>query len=267
MERYRGNLRKMNAVLNGDQVKYTLNLGDHALNMNSLIGQTISITYQNRINCIKCNRETKKSFAQGYCYPCFISVPETESCVLRPELCQAHEGIARDMVFAKNNCLIDHYVYLAISSGLKVGVTRHTQVPVRWLDQGASYALILAKTPNRFMAGQIEVALKTLYADKSNWRKLLTADGPDLDLLQEKGKIEELLPFDLRQYITDDDYIYRIKYPLSEYPVKVTPVNLDKGQVVQDELLGIKGQYLLFRGGKVINIRKYNGYLVDIQTG
>jgi len=235
--------------------------------MNKLIGQTISINHLKTINCIKCNRETKKSFGQGYCYPCFISVPETEACVLRPELCQAHEGIARDMDFAKNSCLTDHYVYLAISSCLKVGVTRHTQVPVRWLDQGASHALILAKTPNRFLAGQIEVALKNMYADRSNWRKLLTSDGLVMDLNLEKGKIEELLPFDLRQYITDDDYIYRINYPLSEYPLKVSPVNLDKGQSVQDELTGIKGQYLLFRNGTVMNVRKYNGYLVDIRVG
>ena len=153
-------------------------------------GQEISMQYKGRINCLKCGRETKKSFAQGYCYPCFTTAPETEECVLRPELCRAHEGIARDMDYAKKHCLIEHVVYLSLTSGLKVGVTRNTQVPTRWIDQGAVKALELARTPNRYTAGLIEVALKSHIADKTNWRKMLSGSDPgDMDLLKEKERL------------------------------------------------------------------------------
>ena len=124
------NLLKMKAAYN-NPVQYSMNTGSEEINMNLLLGKKLSIHYLHKINCIKCGRLTKTSFAQGYCYPCFISAPETEDCVLRPELCKAHEGLARDMDYAAGHCLIDHFVYLAISGGLKVGVTRNTQIPVR----------------------------------------------------------------------------------------------------------------------------------------
>jgi len=155
-----GNIKKMSIVVNNGIAQYKFIIGEEKIELNQLIGHQFTLKYLNKINCIKCGKETNKSFAQGYCYSCFFSAPETEECVLRPELCQAHNGIARDINFAKKNCLIDHYVYLANTSGVKVGVTRNTQIPTRWLDQGAEQAIKLAKTPNRYLAGLIEVELK-----------------------------------------------------------------------------------------------------------
>ncbi len=259
-----GNILKM-AVEHGEVVKYFLPVGEHLIYMNNLIGKRISLQFLNRINCIKCGRETRTSFAQGYCYPCFISAPETEECVLRPELCRAHEGIARDMDFAKRNCLIDHYVYLAVGSGLKVGVTRHTQIPARWIDQGASYAIKLAKTTNRYLAGILEVALKSVYNDKTNWRNMLLGKVPGIDLEMEKGRAEDYLPFDMREMICDDDRITRITYPVEKYPAKVKSINLEKQDSVAGVLSGIKGQYLIFESGEVINVRRHGGYLVRLR--
>ena len=144
-----------------DKIQYFLPIGENKIFMNELIGRKIEFSFNGQINCIKCGRLTNKSFHQGYCFRCFRTAPETEECVLRPELCRAHEGIARDIEFAKNHCLKDHYVYLALTSGLKVGVTRKTQIPTRWIDQGATEAIIIAQTPNRYLAGVIEVNLKT----------------------------------------------------------------------------------------------------------
>ena len=161
--------------------------------VNDLIGKQITISFANRITCVGCGKDTKKSFAQGYCYPCFISVPQTEECVLRPELCKAHEGIARDMEYARDNCLVDQYVYLALSGGLKVGVTRYHQIPNRWVDQGATKAIKLLVAKNRFTAGLIEVALKKIMADKTNWRKMLMGNDDDIPLTGEKHKALEFL--------------------------------------------------------------------------
>lgn len=261
-----GNLIKM-PTQPGNVVQYTLPLGDELINMNELVGKEISLEYKNQINCIKCGRETKTSFAQGYCYPCFISAPETEECVLKPELCRAHVGIARDMNFAEEHCLIDHYVYLALSSGVKVGVTRHHQVPFRWIDQGAWKAIKLAITPNRYIAGTIEVALKAQFTDKTNWRHMLTNKlATDIDLVQYKDRAIELLHTDFQHYATDDDEIFEINYPVIKYPEKVKSISFEKVPKIEDVLTGIKGQYLLFDSGAVLNIRKHNGYLVELRS-
>ena len=261
---YSGNLLKMRTELH-DEVHYHLALSGQEIHMNDLIGKEVTIKYQNIINCIKCGRQTKKSFAQGYCYPCFITAPETEECVLRPELCRAHEGIARDMIFAEEHCLIDHFVYLALSSGVKVGVTRNHQVPHRWIDQGAWKAIKLAVTPNRYIAGIMEVGLKQYFTDKTNWRHMLTNKlATEMDLVKQKDRAIELLHPDLRVYAIDDDTVTEIKYPVIHYPEKVKSINLDTTSFINDTLTGIKGQYLIFDSGTVLNIRKHNGYLVEL---
>lgn len=262
--KYRGNILKMRTEY-GNPVRYYLPVGEDEVYINGLIGENIKIAYTGRINCIKCGRETKKSFSQGYCYPCFISAPETEECVLHPELCRAHEGIARDMEFAKEHCLISHIVYLALSSVIKVGVTRETQVPIRWIDQGASNTLKLARTPNRYIAGLIEVALKEIFADKTNWRNMLTNRIlENVNLIKEKNKAKEALPGKLKEYFIDDNDITEIDYPVLSYPLKVKSLSLDKTSGYSGKLTGIKGQYLIFNNGDVLNIRKHGGYYVQI---
>ena len=248
-----------------DPVQYYLETEDRRILMNELLGKRLRLKYLHRINCIKCGRKTKTSFAQGYCYPCFISIPETEECVLRPELCRAHEGIARDMDFAASHCLINHYVYLALSGGIKTGVTRNTQIPYRWIDQGAVQAVKIAETPNRYIAGTIEVALKNIFSDKTNWRDMLINRNPgNADLAAEKNKALKYLHPDFKKYAIEDTDIFQISYPVLQYPKKVKSINLDNTDSLEDVLTGIKGQYLIFESGAVMNIRKHSGYLVEI---
>ena len=262
----KGNLLKM-ATNQTETVDYLLNIGDQQVYVNDWIGHTISLKFLNTINCIRCGRETKKSFFQGYCYPCFISAPETDECILRPEKCMAHEGISRDMEWSKTHCLIDHYVYLAVSSGLKVGVTRHNQIPTRWIDQGASRAVRIAKTPNRHLAGLIEVDLKKHFADKTNWQQMLkNVVKREINLKEEKQKVFQWLREDLQQHLIDNDEITEIQYPVKQFPQKVKSVNFDKTGEYTGMLTGIKGQYLIFEDGSVFNVRKHNGYLTEIEV-
>lgn len=249
------------------EVQYFLPLGNSEIYMNELIGSEINIKHTGAIHCVRCGRSTRNSFAQGFCYPCFISAPETEECVLRPELCRAHDGIARDMVYAASHCLIDHFVYLALSPSIKVGVTRSTQIPTRWIDQGADRAVILARTPNRYTAGLLEVALKDTFSDRTNWKQMLSGKMIlNIDLIQEKGNAEEIMPFDLRQYFIEDDEIVEITYPVRTYPSGIKSINMDKTNEFGGKLAGIKGQYLIFEDSRVINIRKYGGYYLEIRV-
>jgi hypothetical protein len=170
------------------------------------------------------------------------------------------------MEWSKSHCLTDHYVYLAVSSGLKVGVTRASQLPTRWIDQGAARAVKIAKTPNRHLAGRIEVALKEFMADKTNWRNMLTNTIDEgVDLLREKARIPELLDEELAAFLTDDDEILELSYPVLEYPVKVKSMGLDKNPLLKGVLKGIKGQYLIFQEGKVMNVRNHSGYRITLR--
>lgn len=260
-----GSLLKMSTELN-DPVDYYLILGDHKIHMNDLINKDILITYLNEIHCIRCGRKTNKSFHQGYCFPCFRTAPEADDCILRPEMCRAHEGVSRDLEWSKDHCLQDHIVYLAISSGLKVGVTRIAQVPTRWIDQGASKAIKIAQVPNRYTAGIIEVNLKKHFADKTNWRNMLTNKvDTQNNLLEQKIKAQEFIKKEFVNYFNDDNEIVEINYPVIEYPEKVNSINFDKEQKIKGKLMGIKGQYLIFEDGRVLNIRKHNGYKVSLE--
>lgn len=263
--KYEGNFIKMSTILNEGLVEYTLILSEDKIKVNTLIDKELTIHWYDEINCVKCGNKTIKSFAQGYCYPCFASVPETAPCILRPELCEAHIGIARDIEWSKKNCLTNHIVYLALSSGVKVGVTRETQIPTRWIDQGAVKAIKFAKTPNRHLAGLIEVDLKKYMSDKTSWQKMLKNQVDYIiDLNEEKNKVSNILRSDLTKYITEENKILEIKFPVNKYPEKVKSINLEKEKSFTGKLIGIKGQYLIFEKGFVINIRKYNGYKVSL---
>ena len=187
---------------------------------------------------------------------------------MRPELCQAHEGISRDMEWSKRHCLSDHYVYLSLTSGVKVGVTRHTQIPTRWIDQGAIKALKIAQTPNRYLAGAIEVTLKDFVSDRTSWQKMLKNDvNQNIDLYQYRETLKENLSQDLNIYILNEEIEQPIEYPITEYPEKIKSINFDKVGEHEGVLTGIKGQYIYIDHQYVVNMRKYSGYYFQISLG
>ncbi|MFX4228644.1 MAG: DUF2797 domain-containing protein [Porticoccaceae bacterium] len=133
-----GNLVKMPATL--DSVKesgehkasYHLALDDERIPLNGFIGKTIALRYLGEINCVYCGRKTSKSFNQGYCFPCVRKLAQCDSCIIKPETCHYDQGTCREPDWAQTHCFTDHMVYLANTSGLKVGITRVTQLPTRW---------------------------------------------------------------------------------------------------------------------------------------
>jgi len=261
---FSGNIIKMRSEY-ADPVRYFLQVGENEIAFNEQIGKNIRLSFSGQINCISCGKRTKTSFSQGFCYNCLQVSPEASETIMRPELSKAHLGIARDMDWAQENDLCDHFVYLAVSGELKVGVTRHHQVPYRWIDQGADQSIILACTPNRHISGVIEVFLKNYYADKTNWRGMLqNITNKPVDLLEEKTNAYMLLPAELQQYVQADNKIWQINYPVITYPQKISSVTFDKESTISGVLNGIKGQYLIFSDGRVLNIRKHNGYFLEI---
>ncbi|MDX1633809.1 MAG: DUF2797 domain-containing protein [Marinobacter sp.] len=269
-----GRLTKM-GVAAGDPVSYTLKVGDTRLPLNDLIGSRVQIDFDGRIRCINCDRNTSKSFNQGYCYPCFKRLAACDSCIMSPEKCHYHLGTCREPEWGETHCMTGHVVYLANSSGLKVGITRASQVPTRWIDQGAVAALPMLRVATRRLAGLVEVACKAHVADRTNWRAMLKGDVPEVDLAQERrsllARIEPELAAlraehgDNALQTVDDDGL-SLGYPVDVWPAKIATHNLDKTPSVSGILQGIKGQYLILDTG-VINIRKYTAYQVRFRAG
>ena len=266
-----GTLRKMRVSL-AEPVDYGIPVGERVFPVSPRIGDTIALTHTGRILCIECGRETKKSFAQGYCFPCFKSLAECDMCIMKPETCHFNAGTCRDEAWAQKHCMQDHIVYLANSSGLKVGITRHSQLPTRWIDQGASQAIPMFRVRNRFHSGLLEVAIKKQVSDRTDWRKLLKGNPEPVDMVEKR---EELIanaeadlaalqsgPLAVEFEILEGDPL-EICYPVERFPEKISSLNFDKTPEVSGVLQGIKGQYLILDSG-VINIRKFTGYEITL---
>jgi hypothetical protein len=262
----KGNLRKMSARVDEyNNVHYQLNLIGNDISLNELVGKQLQVKYLCVINCEACGAVTKKSYAQGFCFSCMQTAPEADDCVLRPLLCKAHLGIARDLEWANERCLKPHYVYLANTGEVKVGVTRESQIPTRWVDQGATSAIKLCKTPNRHIAGLIESFLSTEFSDKTNWKKMITNDvNQRIDLYLLRDKALNLLPEELSNYRYNEATIQNFNYPVNYFPSNPKTINLETEPVLSGLLTGIKGQYLLFDGNRVINVRRHTGFLVEV---
>ncbi len=276
MSTFEGNLQKMVATAEPTtggplQVFFQLAVGEERIDLNRRIGQSLSLTYRGTINCVACGRETRKSFNQGYCFPCVQRLAECDICIVRPEKCHYAAGTCREPAWGEVHCMQGHYVYLSNTSGLKVGITRGTQIPTRWIDQGATQALPIFRTANRHLAGLVEVALKEHVADRTDWRKMLKGEAEPLDLAAERATLVALAAealegiwggFGEESVMAVEVPQVELRFPVESYPAKVKALNFDKDPVVAGTLLGIKGQYLIFDTG-VINIRKYGGYLVE----
>jgi len=270
-----GHLRKLRTELDGDTATYHLPLDDARIPLNPLVGQPLRLIHTGEIHCVACGRRTKKSFNQGYCYPCFRDLPECDSCIVKPEQCHYFDGTCRDPAWGEQHCLQDHIVYLANSSGLKVGITRASQIPTRWIDQGATQALPVFRVANRLLSGQLEVILKQHVADRTDWRKMLKGVAAPLDLQARRdalldqcaAEIATLMEAEGEERITllPDAEPVAIDYPVNAYPTKITSRNFDKTPAIEGSLLGIKGQYLILDTG-VLNIRKFAGYHVQLET-
>ncbi len=246
-------------------IQYYLVFEDSFLNVNQLIGKEIEISFQG-YQCLNCGKQ-KKIFRQGYCYDCFMSSASVGDWIMKPELSTAHLDIEdRDLAYEKRVQLQPHIVYLALSSDVKVGVTRKTQVPTRWIDQGAIEAIPIVEVPNRYLAGITEVALKDHFTDKTSWQKMLKNNVPNVDLISERNSVLQWLPEEIKPYFAKEQALYKIDFPIESYPTKVNSLNLEKTPLYSGKMLGIKGQYLLFEDGTVFNIRSNEGIVVKMEV-
>ena len=273
IELARGSLSKMAVSLQAPVVQYSFRLDDTQVPVNPLIGQRLRLEYLGAIHCSHCGKRTKTSFSQGYCYPCMTKLAQCDVCIMAPERCHYDAGTCREPSWGEQFCMTDHVVYLANSSGIKVGITRATQLPTRWLDQGASQALPIMRVATRQQSGLVEDVLRSQVPDRTNWRALLKGDAEVLDLVAIREQIFDACAERLRELQgrfglqaiqpLPDAEVVQMKYPVEAYPKKIVSFNLDKDPVVEGTLLGIKGQYLIFDTG-VINIRKYTAYQLAV---
>ncbi|MBJ40411.1 MAG: hypothetical protein CMD83_18475 [Gammaproteobacteria bacterium] len=248
---------------------FTTDMGKVALN--DVLGHRIRIEFSGRIRCQHCGTLTPKSYAQGYCYPCFKRLAETDLCVVSPDRCHYADGTCRDPAWGERFCMDEHVVYLANSSGIKVGITKPANLPTRWIDQGAVQGLPVARVATRQQAGLLEVACARHFTDKTQWQRMLMADDPLVDMAQFRETLARDTRTDLQalqerfgltaiQPLSDAGTTV-LRYPVLGYPSRVVAINPQKRPLLEGQLIGIKGQYLMLDSG-VINLRRYIGYEV-----
>lgn len=268
-----GQLEKMRIVpAASGPVQYQLELGTQRIDMNALLGRHIELNWLGDIHCCHCGRRTKTSFSQGYCYPCFTSLAQCDSCMMSPEKCHFSAGTCREPEWAEQVCFSDHIVYLANSSGIKVGITRHTQMPTRWLDQGAAQALPIARVKTRRLSGLLEDLLRQQVADKTNWRTLLKGPAQPLDLALQRDQLFAMYATELAGLeraegpgavqLLHSAEVLQFDYPVQQYPAKISSFNFDKNPQIAGRLMGLKGQYLILDSG-VVNLRKFTSYHIS----
>lgn len=269
-----GAVRKMKTQLEAT-VRYTMLIGEHEIPLNDYLGRQLQLDFEGQIHCVHCDRKINKSFNQGYCYPCFRRLAQCDICIVSPEKCHYGAGTCREPQWGEEHCMVDHVVYLANTSGIKVGITRGSQVPTRWIDQGATQAKPIFRVATRLYSGLVEILFKSHIADKTHWQAMLKGDAEPCDLEQARQRLMRDCAVGLdalgqefgTQAIVElaSEPETHIKYPVLEYPTKVSSFNLDKTPSVGGTLTGIKGQYLIFDSG-VINMRKYGGYHISLST-
>lgn len=274
---FHGQMSKMTTQLREEDsvAIYYLPLGDEDIEMNALIGQKVQFSFAGEIHCQSCDRRTKKSYSGGFCFPCAQKLAQCDLCIMKPETCHYDAGTCREPEWGESFCMQDHIVYLANSSGVKVGITRDSQIPTRWIDQGAIQAVPIFKVSTRYQSGLVEVMFKDHVSDRTDWRKMLKGGNEKVDLVVKRdqlfvecqsgikelqGKFEEgeIIPL-------LDEAVVDINYPVQRYPEKVKSHNFDKTPEISGELQGIKGQYLLLDTG-VLNIRKFSSYHITLET-
>lgn len=244
-------------------VEYYLQIAGEKLLLNELLGRRLTISYLGQKKCIACGRATNKTFNNGYCYPCFVKLPENDLCIVKPHECHFAQGTCRDERFAETHCMIPHYVYLALSSDVKVGLTRKDNQVKRWVDQGAIRAVPIAELPTRRMAGELEAHLSQYLPDKTNWRKMLKGEVAERDLRQIRDEVYEYFPEAFKPFRLKEDEWVEITYPMLEKVDKITSFSLDKQTEVGGRLIGVKAQYLVLDGG-VFHAKKHAGYQVQV---
>jgi len=268
-----GSLKKMRTELS-KEVQYFLRCGEEEIHLNDCLNKRVTLQFEQEIHCIHCGRKTAKSFQQGYCFPCLRRLRECNLCMIHPERCLVEKKGCPENDWAHAQCHQHHIVYLANSSALKVGITRHTQVPTRWIDQGAIQALPIIQVPNRYQSGIVETIIKQHVSDKTHWRQMLKGQVEPIALAKERDRLLALTENEIAkaahdftepgmEMITAEEV--HIHYPVIEYPEKITSLSLDKTPQVSGILRGIKGQYLLLDTG-VMNIRKFGGYVVNVKV-
>lgn len=270
-----GALRKM-AITADEEGKayYALRLDDNVLPLNGLLGKTVRLIWAGAIRCVHCHRPTNKSFAQGHCYPCFKRLASCDTCIMSPERCHYAQGTCREPAWGEQHCMAPHLIYLANSSALKVGITKPSQLPTRWLDQGATQAVPILDVNSRLQSGLVEDTLRSVLSDRTSWQAMLKGEAAELDLASTRSTVLAQFKQELNALRAEwgnealrvrKDIPRRFHYPVLAYPKKVKSFNLDRQPIIEGQLMGMKGQYLILNAG-VINLRKYSGYHVSFSV-
>lgn len=240
---------------------------EEKISLNEFVGKKIKLEFSGEIRCVDCGSVTKKTFGGGSCYNCFQSLASNDMCIMRPSQCHFHLNTCREPEWGKDNCFKPHIVYLANTTGLKVGITKENPYSKRWVDQGARQGLPIFRVQSRKDSGILEDELSKFVSDKASWQQLISSDSQSVDLIEESKKLFSQIDISKKGFEPEilSPEVTEIVYPVLSYPSKKVSLKPDPNKPLESILIGIKGQYLLFEEGGM-NIRSLEGYSVRLST-
>ena len=245
-------------------VEYALLLDEQRISLSAQVGQSIRLKFLGQSTCGNCHVSVNKLEGGGYCKNCFFSLARCDRCFVSPERCHFAQGTCREPQWGESYCMQPHVVYLANSSGPKVGITRADRNFYRWLSQGAVQGMVIAHAKTRRDAGLLEVAIKSKVSDKTNWRRMVSMQPQNLDLLQLARQLQSAIELPEGTQWVSAMIGHDLAYPIQSHAPAQRLIISETNPELLDNLHGIKGQYLLLSQG-AFNVAAHGGMTVEVE--
>lgn len=239
------------------------------LSLGSLVGRTVHLSMTDDQFCTVCTETSTSS-------PCSAcdGTPPRASCVYNPGVECTYSNCPFPE-FKAESCSHDFVVYLAAKDRVKVGITRAGRRTKRWRGQGATHALVLARAPNRKLAGVIETICSEYLPDRATSEWFTPMDDPKTALLNAADTCAAAIPDRLSSCLYDvgatatagGERIVRLDYP------EWKPEGVDFGALESvtgpgtwsGTLRAIRGS-VLATDAFTYNVRKNRGRTLSIET-
>jgi len=240
---------------------------DGPIDLAGLVGDEIRVDIQPGFRCQHCGDQADNS----PCQEC-QSKPPFQQCVFTPGTSCTYQDCPFPS-FKRRSCAHNFVVYLVAKDSVKAGITQADRAVSRWAEQGATHGMIIARTPNRRVAGIVEDALETVVSTESTKEWYEPLDEPKHALMEAVDSCRDALTEPLKPFSTLPTDETALKDRIVQVPVHFTgddatvrtlpEISVDEG--LQSAVLGVRGQIVATEDA-VVNFDHLKGKQVTVEA-
>ena len=240
---------------------------DGPIDLAGLVGKDIRVDIQSGFRCQHCGDRADTS----PCQEC-QSKPPFQQCVFTPGTSCTYQDCPFP-AFKRRSCAHNFIVYLVAKDGVKAGITQADRAVSRWAEQGATHGMIVARTPNRRVAGTVEDALEAVVSTESTKEWYEPLDEPKKALIEAADSCRDVLTRSLKPFSALSANETTIEDRIVSLPVHFTgddatvsslpELTVDEG--LQSEVLGVRGQILATENA-VVNFDHLKGKQITLKA-